>query len=230
MRQDFIVSLILHTVIVAIMAISSPFKPRVSSDLGDVINVHLAALPAPKVETPIIKPATIPRAMTASEEIAVVPAMETIATPKKIELKKPEKKKIEDKTYQPADKGAKDQAGLKDTTTDVSENIGANSKLGGASVDNASFNYPYWYMQSFPKIERNWTNPVFANRPLKCVVYFQVIRSGRIIKSEIEQSSGVATYDRACLRAITLSEPLPPLPKEFIEEILGIHLEFPYSP
>ena len=69
-----------------------------------------------------------------------------------------------------------------------------------------------------------------ANQPLSCIIYFQVIRSGRIIKTEIEQSSGFDAYDRACERAVKMAEPLPPLPKEFTDEIIGIHLEFPYSP
>ncbi len=112
----------------------------------------------------------------------------------------------------------------------MSNNLGVGSPFGGAAVDNASFKYPYWFVQAFSKIERNWSNPVYANQPLSCIIYFQVIRSGRIIKIEIEQSSGIDTFDRACEQAMKLSEPLPPLPDDFTDEIIGIHLEFPYVP
>jgi TonB family protein len=230
MRIDFIFSFILHVAFIIIMVISAPFKPKVNTDLGDVIEVHLASLPMPaQVEIKPMEPVAIPQAVTMEEDFAVVPSPKTIDKPKKVkEKKKPPKK---DEYVPPTQEGDKEQAGVeKKGEKDVTENLGSGSAFSGASIDNASFNYPYWFVQAFSKIEQNWRNPVFANRPLKCVVYFQVIRSGRILKIEVEQSSGIDAFDRACVQAIERCKTLPPLPDSFIDEILGIHLEFPYSP
>ncbi len=230
MRFDFILSLVLHVIFIIAMVISAPFKPRVKTDLGEVISVHLASLPAPKEIKPM-EPVVIPQAIAMEEDFAVVPSPKTIDKPKKIEEKKKEPIKKDDTYIPKTQEGDKEQAGVtKEGQKDVTQNLGVGSAFSGAAVDNASFDYPYWFVQAFSKIEQNWRNPVFANRPLKCVVYFQVIRSGRILKIEVEQSSGIDAFDRACVQAIEKCGKLPPLPDKFVEEILGIHLEFPYSP
>jgi len=226
MRQDLLLSFLLHFVIIIAMIVSAPFKPQVHTDLGDVIKVNLTSLPA-SLASKAQKPVAIPTPIVADEP--VVPITEVASVTQAKPVPKPKKKK--DETYRPKpDTGEKERSGLENGQKDVSENLSSGSKFGGAAVDNVSFDYPYWFVQAFGKIERNWTNPVYANRPISCIIYFQVIRSGRIIKVEIEESSGVDAFDRACERAVTLSQPLPPLPDDFADEIIGIHLTFPYSP
>jgi TonB family protein len=228
MKGDFLISFLLHFVLLIAVAVASPFKPKVNISLEDVIHVNLTAAP-PSAKTITPEPIALPRPIEADEPLAALIETKSVREAKKVE--KPKPKKEEPKPYQPeAEKGRKDSPGSEKGQKDVSENLGAGSKFGGASVDNVSFNYPYWFVQAFGKIERNWSNPVYANRPLTCTIYFQVIRSGRIIKVEIEGSSGVDAFDRACERAVKISEPLPPLPDDFTNEILGIHLEFPYVP
>ena len=227
MKQDLLLSFLIHFVIVIAMVISSPFKPKVNTDLGEVIQVNLSAI-QPSFAPPEPEPIEIPQQIVANEPVVPVTEIASVVETKPIEKPKPKPKK--DDTYIPKPvKGDTEQAGTKDGQKDVSENLNSGSKFGGASIDNASFDYPYWFVQAFSKIERNWRNPVFSNRPLSCIIYFQVIRSGRIIKTEIEQSSGVDAFDGGCERAVNISQPLPPLPDQFADEIIGIHLEFPYS-
>jgi len=234
MKQDIILSFLFHFILIVAMVIITPFKPQIKTDLGEVINVRLASMPtpAPEQEPVAIEPLPIPEAVVADEEVAVVTNPKTVDQAKPVEKPKPKPEKPkEDKPYNPdAAKGNETSPGTKEGQKDVSDNLRAGSKFGSAAIDNASFDYPYWFVQAFTKIERNWSNPVFANRPLSCIIYFQVIRSGKILKIEVEQSSGVDAFDRACERAVRLSQPLPPLPNEFVDEIIGIHLEFPYSP
>ena len=45
----------------------------------------------------------------------------------------------------------------------------------------------------------------------------------------VEKTSGNPLYDQAALRAITEATPFPPLPEEFRETFLRIHLGFNYS-
>ncbi len=231
MRQDLLYSFLLHFIVIIAMVISTPFKPKVRTDFGEVITVNLTAMPM--VSAPqSIEPLPIPTPIVADEP--VTPVMEIASVNKAAAIDKPKpkpKKKKEDKPYQPkAETGQTDRTGTDEGQKDISENLNSGSRFGGASVDNASFNYPYWFTRAFLKIERNWSNPVYANQILNCTIYFQVISSGRIIKVEIEESSGIDAYDRACERAVNLSQPLPPLPENYTDEILGIHLIFPYAP
>ncbi len=224
-------SFVLHFLIVIAMVISSPFKPKVNTDLGEVIQVQLRSMPA-KVDAPAPVPITPPQQVVADEPVVPITEVASVVEAKPIDKPKPKpaKPKPQEKTYNPdAVKADTAQAGTKEGQKDVSENLGSGSKFGGVAIDNASFDYPYWFVQAFGKIERNWRNPVFSNQPLSCIIYFQVIRSGRIIKTEIEKSSGVDAFDGGCERAVNISQPLPPLPDQFADEIIGIHLEFPYS-
>jgi TonB family protein len=215
-----------------LILIMAPFQARINTDLGDVIKVNLAALPAFQPEPAKPEPIVVPQAIVADEPVAAIPdQLASVTEAKKVDKPKPKPKDDKPKEYKPdAQKGVDNRAGTDGGRKDVTGNLQAGSKLSGAAIDNASFDYPYWFVQAFSKVERNWTNPVYANQPLSCTVYFQVISSGRIIKIEIEQSSGIDAFDRACERAVKLSQPLPPLPDNFADEILGIHLKFPYAP
>jgi TonB family protein len=230
MRQDLLLSFLLHFVVIIAMVVSAPFKARVNTDLGDVIRVNLTSLPA-SLKPQAQEPVAVPTPIVADDPVVPITEVASVTQAKPLPKPKPKPEEKKDDTYRPkTETGDQDRSGIENGQKDVSENLSSGSKFGGAAVDNASFDYPYWFVQAFGKIERNWTNPVYANRPISCVIYFQVIRSGRIIKVEIEESSGVDAFDRACERAVNLSQPLPPLPDDFADEIIGIHLTFPYSP
>lgn len=112
----------------------------------------------------------------------------------------------------------------------VSDATGTGSPFAGATVDNLSFDYPYWFEQTFSKIQSNWINTVEVDGEIVCVIYFQVIKSGRLIESRVETESGIEVFDQGCLAAIHKSAPFPPLPSEFADEVIGITLPFKYSP
>ena len=57
------------------------------------------------------------------------------------------------------------------------------SPFAGAAIDNPNFQYPDWFELAFRKIQVNWSNPVNIDGAVVCVVYFQVIRSGRVIEA-----------------------------------------------
>jgi protein TonB len=58
---------------------------------------------------------------------------------------------------------------------------------------------------------------------------FEIGRDGTVTGLKVEKSSGNALYDQAALRAITDATPLPPLPDDFKESSLRVHLGFNYS-
>jgi TonB family protein len=61
---------------------------------------------------------------------------------------------------------------------------------------------------------------------LVCKVYFQVIRSGRVVQVEVLESSGIPAFDNACKAAVERAAPFPPLDREFAEEVIGITVPF----
>ena len=64
---------------------------------------------------------------------------------------------------------------------------------------------------------------------MQCVVFFHVARGGSVSAIRLETGSGVEFFDRAALRAVSLSDPLPPLPLGFPGSDLGIHFGFEYA-
>ena len=112
----------------------------------------------------------------------------------------------------------------------VSDATATGSPFAGATVDNLSFDYPYWFEQAFTKIQSNWINTVEADGEIVCVIYFQVIKSGRLMEARVETESGIESFDQGCLGAIYKSAPFPPLPSEFADEVIGITLPFKYAP
>lgn len=101
-----------------------------------------------------------------------------------------------------------------------------NTPFGETVLENPNFPYNYYIEQMLNKIDQGWENPVHSNYPLSTVIYFRIQKDGRVTDLNIEAPSGVSQFDNACRRAILSSDPFPPLPAEFSDLYLGIHLEF----
>jgi len=89
------------------------------------------------------------------------------------------------------------------------------------------FNYSYYLNILLNKIGQNWNNP-YRNKDviLKSIVYFEVKEDGLITNIRIEDDSGDEVYNESALRAVALTKKLPPLPQEFSDDYLKVHLEF----
>ena len=89
------------------------------------------------------------------------------------------------------------------------------------------FNYSYYLNILLNKISQNWNNP-YKNRDiiLKNIVYFEVDKNGLISNIRIENDSGDEIYNESTIRAVALTKKLPPLPQEFSDDYLKVHLEF----
>lgn len=238
-KRDIFYSLLFHAGLLAMLTLLNPFNVMSRPDF-ESIGVNIIEMPPlgnPELiqgaQTPEI---VIPEAIEPEEEAIPLETPESRDIPKEIEKPKPKPKEQtpkpipkEDPGYQGQPKiGDKSQAGT--DGTDVSDQLGPGSKFGQVGVDNASFNYPSYFMRAFSKIERNWVNPVNANQALSCKIHFLILRTGTIVEPRVKTSSGVDAYDRACMRALQTSTPLPPLPSDFQDDIIGITLEFPYEP
>jgi periplasmic protein TonB len=107
---------------------------------------------------------------------------------------------------------------------------GATSGVGisfGASVTSfdADFPFAYYVEQLLSLIGANWFKPESAEGTT-CVVSFRVLRSGQVTDVKVDSTSGVSYYDRAAARAVYAANPLPPLPPDYRNDSLGVHLKF----
>jgi periplasmic protein TonB len=105
--------------------------------------------------------------------------------------------------------------------------IGAGGNVGvsGATLDDADFKYSYYIERMLVAIGMNWFKPAQAGT-VSPVVHFKIEKDGTISDATVERSSGLPFVDRAALRAVLTSSPLPPLPSEYGGSQLGVHLKF----
>ena len=92
-----------------------------------------------------------------------------------------------------------------------------------AGFDHPSFTYGYYVDQMLAKISSNWSRPPVGSG-VEAVVHYRIERDGRIREPRIARSSGINAFDLAALRAVQSSSPLPPLPRAFREDSLGVNL------
>ena len=103
--------------------------------------------------------------------------------------------------------------------------VNANFGTSLSAFDSADFNYSYYVTQMLATIGANWFKPT-DQTVTPPVVFFRIGRDGSISDVRIERSSNLPFVDRAAQRAVLASSPLPPLPADFHEGSLGVHLKF----
>jgi protein TonB len=188
----------------------------------------------PTTPEPEVEIAT-PRALQAEPEEVILqdpttrPAAEIEKPIEKPKPKPPDKpkpkpappKKTVAKTTEAADK---DQAGTESGQTEIEAPSG--TAISGMVIGSGDFNYPHWPALAFSKINRFFYFSISIDGKVNCEVRFEVIKSGRIIISSIAASSGIPEFDQACLAAIERSSPLPPLPRDWLDEFIEITITF----
>jgi TonB family protein len=101
---------------------------------------------------------------------------------------------------------------------------GGNVGVSGAAFD-SDFQFGYYVERMLVAIGMNWFKPSQGGT-VSPVVHFKIEKDGTISDASIERSSGLPFVDRAALRAVLSSSPLPPLPAEYSGTQLGVHLKF----
>ena len=106
-------------------------------------------------------------------------------------------------------------------------------KDGGiGALDAETFEFAWYKAALTQKLRNSWSKPTVPGlaAQIRCVVHFKVLRNGRIIDIDLENTSGLDLLDRSALRAVYDANPLPPLPYGFKEESLGVHFFFELVP
>ena len=104
---------------------------------------------------------------------------------------------------------------------------GSAQGVGAITLNAADFPFAYYLRQVQNKIGERW-DPV-ARDGTQPQVVFEIGRDGKITGLKVEKSSGNPLYDQAALRAVNDAVPFPPLPEDFKETFLRVHLGFNYS-
>lgn len=95
-------------------------------------------------------------------------------------------------------------------------------------------NFPYQYYLNIitEKVSANWFSSLVdpgVTGNFQTVVYFRIQRDGQIADLKVEQASGVTALDLSAMRAVRASAPFPPLPRDYEDNYLIIHLMFEHS-
>jgi protein TonB len=98
------------------------------------------------------------------------------------------------------------------------------------SADFPNFPYPWYITQIRAALWSQWTRRMPRQGTLGCVVRFEIDRSGQPTVVEVEQASGNSLYDYAAISAVRGAAPFPPLPDEFRESALRVHVQFKTTP
>lgn len=190
-----------------------------------VYTVNLVEIPGPGMERPTPSPAVKKKAIITKKaniiekkpEMVLPSSKKTIAPKKTVVAKK---EVVTPKKEETA------------TATAKQETAALESGGQALSLDSSQFPYIYYLRILKNKIYENWSPPVVEDTTEKLqdvVIQFKILKNGKIVDSRIEKSSGIGFFDQSALRAVILASPLPPLPEEFEEEFLGVHLGFSYK-
>jgi TonB family protein len=108
--------------------------------------------------------------------------------------------------------------------------VGSSGLRGSVSLD-TNFEFTYYLTLVRNRIAQSWSPPAgltSGGKPVEAVVYFRIVRDGGIGSLRLETTSGYEFFDRSAVRAIQLSDPLPPLPLGYSGGDLGVHFGFQF--
>src|SRR5262245_29107933 len=237
-------SLLAHTILIAAVAIMpASWRRSHSSDVTPMMitlsggtgpnaggMTQMSNKPVQEVATDTKPAPVVPPAAKVPEMVAPEPK----AAPA---LKNPPKR-----TERPVDKSSsrKPSTGAEIRTGDARAETGAAAiPFGGltrpsgggtsgtaATTDFANFCCPAYLIQMVDLIKKNWNQNQGASGQV--TVKFTVRRDGTLTDIEIEKPSGISLLDLESQRALYKTKALTPLPREFPENALPVHLIFDY--
>jgi protein TonB len=109
------------------------------------------------------------------------------------------------------------------------EQTGGAPETGDMAFDAADFPFAHYISRMRRKIAAYWRVPEGSQgQERMCRVYFRVMRDGSVVGTSVEESSGLFVFDQAAQRAVLQAAPMPPLPRAYHEDYLGVHFSFVY--
>ncbi len=118
--------------------------------------------------------------------------------------------------------------GVDSSQSNAGSGVGIGLEVGsdGGSFTGTQFQYG-WYIQGMKKkLDSNWVLVSQSLSRVSAQIAFIIEKNGAVHSIAVEKSSGETVFDQAALRAVKLADPLPPLPSEFSEKELRVHVRF----
>lgn len=234
MRKDIFISLILHiTLFISLFFLPGSARQK---EYPTVYRVGLVTFPKRAVTKGAGKEGTGSQIKTESKKAEEGVALKQL---KKKEEKKTKKEVIKKSTKKK--KNGKDKKGevsqkkgngkgKEGEDSKIKEGVGS-AEFEGLSGVGVDFGGSYYVDIMRAKIGEFWRNPIRgATSVVRTTIYFKIEKNGKIKDAIIEKSSGIELFDQAALRSVLSADPLPSLPQEYTGDILGVHLEFEYTP
>ncbi len=81
----------------------------------------------------------------------------------------------------------------------------------------------------YETIKNNWSYPAQDDKSLAAIIELTVKNNGTILKTRMTQRSGNERFDQSVLKAIKLSDPLPPFPEGYRKTHEEIEINFNLS-
>jgi TonB family protein len=214
MRGEFVGSAVAHVALLGAM-----FVIRAASPI---------LIPGPEVvQVALVEPGPI--AMPAVRQPKVIRSPEVAPEEDEgVRIEKPKAKAPEPKTE--PEPPPKETPSMATPALDAAA-MGPTGLQGDVSLDAADFEFTYYLVLVRNRIAQNWSPPagLEATPGVRAVVYFRIQRNGALSGARVESASPQAYFDRAALRAVLLSDPLPPLPLGYPGKDLGVHFGFQYT-
>jgi TonB family protein len=114
--------------------------------------------------------------------------------------------------------------------------IGTGTGPGGPGYGGPSgiSNFPYtYYLQIITdRVSANWFTSLVdpgVSGNFQTVIFFKINKDGQISDLKVEEKSGLDPLDLSALRAVRTSAPFPPLPRDYEDAYLAIHLIFEHA-
>lgn len=191
-----------------------------------MVNIQFAkapAAPAPAITKPAAKPAA-PKIEDVKPKIEEPKPQATPEPPKK-----PEKNTVPLSPFgRSTKKGSEQPAVAPPPAAPAATSTAPAVAVGGSGVtalEGGDFPYTLYLDGMQRRIGSNWFRPQ-AGAGATVIIYYRILRDGRITDSRVETPSGNPTFDRAALSAVRSSSPLNPLPFAYNGTYLGVHLTF----
>jgi len=232
LKLNLFYSFSLHILFFTALFITKPSTPRFEG-YPSILPVELVGSLGP-VSYQAPEGATTPASSPESQ-------LESELEPKELEgitleTKPPEKKaeKVETPTNKIVEPDIKKEDKPKDQVT-ASEPVNDDPQSGigiggeGVRLDVKEFPFSYYKALMHSRVQANWDPPYRVSQKVisrTAIVYFKVQRNGSITNILLGKSSGDQLFDQAALRAVTLANPLAPLPYDFPKRYLEAGFEF----
>lgn len=221
MKGTLMASTAVHVALLSVLFVVRPARDMVVPG-PDVVQVALLGEPEPPPPAPVVKAND---AVTPDESEGV--RIEKPRSKPRPEVKQ-QTKKPDMKAPVPPSRDTPPPPSTERRTVLPYAAVGA-GMAGQVAVDDANFEFAYYLQMVRAQIARNWTPPAGSSTGARAEVYFRVTRAGEITGLRLETSSGGDYFDQTALRAVVITQQLPPLPLGYSGADLGIHFGFEYT-